>query len=113
MSEQIVEFTVPPCFVCRRTASYTCGKCHLIRYCCIEHQKLHWRKSHKYNCGKEPTTNVQFYYGGFGFCFDCLDENVNDANQISYFCDGCQHEFICNTHEVTFGRCQICRASNN
>ena len=26
-----------------------CARCQLVYYCCLEHQKLHW-KEHKMNC---------------------------------------------------------------
>lgn len=38
------------CAVCNQPSGLTCGGCKLINYCGKDHQKIHWKQTHKKNC---------------------------------------------------------------
>ncbi|TMW64018.1 hypothetical protein Poli38472_014135 [Pythium oligandrum] len=39
------------CALCGQRSVFTCSACHVAKYCCKEHQKDHWSKGHKADCG--------------------------------------------------------------
>lgn len=36
---------------CNNQAEFYCGKCCMVDYCSVEHQKLDWVLAHRKNCG--------------------------------------------------------------
>ena len=36
---------------CNQPAEFYCGKCCVVDYCSLEHQKLDWVLAHRKNCG--------------------------------------------------------------
>lgn len=109
------------CFVCRKTltttTNNTCSRCHVVSYCSRECQTIHWKGGHKQTCrdgyidiGGNHITDKTMYYAFFGFCLDCLQVTKNKKiYNISHFCDGCNHAYICNQHEVIHRVCKKCR----
>jgi len=56
----VVSFTpprsAPSCAVCGVYAPNTCARCGLVRYCCRDHQTLHWKTSHSASCRPKGTS---------------------------------------------------------
>jgi hypothetical protein len=52
-----VEFDFKYCAYCLYSKSHgvlsICSQCRLVSYCCKEHQKAHWKASHKKICGTQ------------------------------------------------------------
>jgi hypothetical protein len=55
-SAEKIELDFKCCAYCLYSKSHgalsLCSQCRLVSYCCKEHQKAHWKASHKQTCGK-------------------------------------------------------------
>ena len=39
------------CPICFRRSVMRCGRCRVVYYCGVEHQRAHWRSTHRAECG--------------------------------------------------------------
>ncbi|XP_074521957.1 programmed cell death protein 2 [Halichoeres trimaculatus] len=47
------------CWVCGCPGAKACSRCHSVTYCGKHHQTLHWKHSHKKECGSQETSRVR------------------------------------------------------
>ncbi|CAL8243494.1 unnamed protein product [Lota lota] len=45
------------CWVCGCPGNKACSRCHTVTYCSKHHQTLHWKHSHKKECGSQEASN--------------------------------------------------------
>ena len=50
------------CALCGAKASFTCGQCKMAMYCSRDHQKEHWKSSHKALCNGATTKRASFVF---------------------------------------------------
>ncbi|XP_049574402.1 programmed cell death protein 2 [Syngnathus scovelli] len=67
------------CWVCGCPGNKACSRCHAITYCGKHHQTLHWKHTHKKECGssKEPTASP-FLFPEFELLTEPEEEEDND-----------------------------------
>lgn len=46
------------CWVCGCPGNKACSRCHTVTYCGKHHQTLHWKQSHKKECGSQEGSPV-------------------------------------------------------
>ncbi|XP_029903183.1 programmed cell death protein 2 [Myripristis murdjan] len=46
------------CWVCGCPGSKACSRCHTVTYCGKHHQALHWKHTHKRECGSQASSTV-------------------------------------------------------
>ncbi|KAK7913376.1 hypothetical protein WMY93_013587 [Mugilogobius chulae] len=46
------------CWTCGCPGTKTCSRCHFVNYCGKHHQTIHWKHSHKRDCGSQETSGA-------------------------------------------------------
>ncbi|XP_077419585.1 programmed cell death protein 2 [Vanacampus margaritifer] len=67
------------CWVCGCPGSKACSRCHAVTYCGKHHQTLHWKHTHKKDCGgcTEPAASP-FLFPEFELLTEPEEEEDND-----------------------------------
>ncbi|XP_033847630.1 programmed cell death protein 2 [Periophthalmus magnuspinnatus] len=46
------------CWICGCPGTKACSRCHSVTYCGKHHQTIHWKHSHKRECGSQESSSV-------------------------------------------------------
>lgn len=76
------------CWVCGCPGNKACSRCHAVTYCVKHHQAIHWKQSHKRECGNPGTLVLNVTYMELGvdrcwkigfvcfYLFSCIDISI-------------------------------------
>lgn len=93
---------------CSLKGTYKCSRCKNTYYCCVEHQKLHW-KEHKSSCNSSSISKVKL--NEIQQDEVILDKNIivnasNDKRMCR--CMFCGNELILTSEEEAITHMRIC-----